>query len=535
MLSRLSERFLNNVIGPILQSLIILLAALSLSIFVTGAFAQTKMPNLVEANLSDLQSQLINGDFSCVELVSAYIDRIEAYDQSSGINAISSINPNALARAASLDAELADGNDIPELFCAPLLIKDNFDTSDMVTTGGSIALKDSLPIDDAAVIAKLRTAGAIVLAKTNMAEWAFSPRQTVSSTRGRTANAYDINYVPAGSSGGTASGVAANLGLAGMGSDTGNSIRGPSSHLALVGIRPTIGLVSRDGVVPLIFDRDVVGPMARTVEAAVRIFNVIAGHDSADALSVPDQREEDYRNFLKPDGLQGKRLGVLTALVDQEGADPEIRNHFQNALVELASAGAEIIESVAIVDFDRLSQEIPYCGRFRYDMHNYLKTLPAPPFLDVNKVLETGEIADESLEAFSFYAEYPLDVSPDEWEESCDTWPNHALRNELLNNTRSLMQELELDALIYPSWSNPPAPIELANSQYRGDNNQRLVPDAGLPAITVPMGYWQNRLPVGIQFVGQPFDEGTLIEVARGYEHTTGHRRPPAGFVELGQ
>lgn len=533
MFTRLSGRAVNQTVKWKPSRLKISLAAAGLLVCASSVFAQAQNLNLVEATLDELQSQIVAHDFSCVDLVSAYIDRINAYDESTGINAISSVNPNALARAADLDAALAQSPDIPQLFCAPLLIKDNFDTSDMATTAGSIALVDSLPADDAAVIAKLREAGAIVLAKTNMAEWAFSPRQTVSSTHGRTANAYDTNYVPAGSSGGTASGVAASLGIAGMGSDTGNSIRGPSSHLALVGIRPTIGLVSRDGVVPLIFDRDVVGPMARTVEDAVRIFNVIAGHDSADALSVPNQREEDYREFLNPDGLRGKRLGVLTTLVDQEDADPEIRRHFQQALEDMAAAGAVVIESVEIADFDRLSREIPYCARFRYDMRNYLQSLPAPPFLDVNEVLETGEIADESLSAFSFYAEYPLDVSPDDWEESCDTWPNHPLRNELLSNTQTLMEELALDALIYPSWSNPPAPIEQADSLYLGDNNQSLVPDAGLPAITVPMGFWRDSLPLGIQFVGQPFHEGTLIEAARGYEAATGHRRPPAGFPEL--
>ncbi|MFK7864792.1 MAG: amidase [Pseudohongiellaceae bacterium] len=504
------------------------------TVFLAGqVFAQAKSPQLLEATIAEVQSKLLSRELSCKDVVSYYKERIEAYDSASGANAISQINPQLMQRAEQLDELLRDSNTQPQLFCVPLLIKDNFDTFDMPTTGGSIALRDSFPSDDATVIARLRQEGAIVLAKTNMAEWAFSPRQTVSSTHGRTANAYDVNFVPAGSSGGTASGVAANFGLAGMGSDTGNSIRGPSSHLALVGIRPTIGLISREGVIPLIFDRDVVGPMARSVGDAVRLLNVIAGHDSADALSVPGKREPDYRQFLKDNGLKGKRLGVLSALVEQAGADPEIRRLFDQAILDLRSAGATVIESVDIADFARLNDEIPYCGRFRYDMKNYLKTLPAPPFLDVNSVLETGEIANESLDAFNFYAEYPLDVAPDDWEESCPTWPNHPLRNELLANANSLMLEQSLDALIYPSWANPPAPIDEANQLYRGDNNQRLVPDAGLPAITVPMGFWQDSLPAGIQFVGAPFSEGILIEIAKGYEYTTGHRRPPAGFGEL--
>ena len=215
-------------------------------------------------------------------VVQSYLDRIEAYDQSTGMNAITVVNPNALARADEIDEALDNGDALGSLFCAPLLIKDNYDTYDLPTTGGSIALKESIPPDDAFMVQKLREADAIVLAKTNMAEWAFSPRQTVSSSYGTTANAYALDRVPAGSSGGTASGVAANFGVAGMGTDTGNSIRGPSSHLALFGIRSTIGLTSRDGVIPLSLQSDIAGPMTRTVEDGARIFNVVAGYDPAD-------------------------------------------------------------------------------------------------------------------------------------------------------------------------------------------------------------------------------------------------------------
>ena len=196
-----------------------------------AAFAQQF--TFVEATIDDIQSAILADEISCYDVVVGYITRIETYDQSRNINAITQINPNALQVATEIDQALDRDESMPELFCAPLLIKDNFDTADMVTTGGSITLINNTPPDDAFMIAKLREAGAIVLAKTNMAEWAFSPRQTVSSSYGRTSNAYNTNYVPAGSSGGTASGVAASFGVAGMGSDTGNSIRGPSSHLAL--------------------------------------------------------------------------------------------------------------------------------------------------------------------------------------------------------------------------------------------------------------------------------------------------------------
>jgi Asp-tRNA(Asn)/Glu-tRNA(Gln) amidotransferase A subunit family amidase len=490
---------------------------------------------LVEATISDIQDSVRSGQVSCRDVVEGYIHRIDAYDKERGLNAITVINPNAIERADEVDRAVQNGEPLPDLFCTPLLIKDNFDTHDMVTTGGSIALKDSYPPDDAFMVRKLREAGAIVLAKTNMAEWAFSPMQTVSSSYGRTANAYDVNFVPAGSSGGTASGVATSMGVAGMGSDTGNSIRGPSSHLALFGIRSTIGLTSRDGVIPLAFDRDIAGPMTRTVEDGVRLFNVVAGFDPSDSLTVPDKREADYMSFLNADGLEGKRIGVFRFLVDHEDADEEIKELFYKAIDDLTAAGATIVDPLEIADFNQITDSIGWCGRFRYDVGQYLQSLEDPPFLDVNKVVETGEYAPESKENFDFYVEFPLDTKPDDWEEPCPTWPNNPKRNQLLANAVEAMDNARLDALIYPTWSNPPAHIDNAVAEYKGDNSQWLVPDAGLPAVTVPMGYWRDKLPAGLQFVGRPYAEGTLIELAYAYEQQTKHRRAPDGFGPIAE
>ena len=506
----------------------ILLAGLSLLGACDGEPKKTF--SLVEATISDIQNAVESGEVSCRAVIEGYINRIKTYDQAMGINAITVINPNALERADDVDRAIQNSEMLPDLYCAPLLIKDNFDTHDMVTTGGSIALIDSYPPDDAFMVRKLREAGAIVLAKTNMAEWAFSPRETVSSSYGRTANAYDVDFVPAGSSGGTASGVATSMGVAGMGSDTGNSIRGPSSHLALFGIRSTIGLTSRDGVIPLIFDRDIAGPMTRTVEDGVRLFNVVAGYDPSDALTLPDKREADYMNFLNLDGLEGKRIGVLRVLVDHDDADEEIKTLFYKAIDDLAAAGATIVDPFEIKDFKKITEEIPFCRRFRYDVGRYLSTLDNPPFLDVNKALETGDYAPESERAFKRYSQYPLDIKPDVWDEACPTWPNDPMRNQLLANTIDAMDNAQLDALIYPTWSNPPAHIDKAREEYKGDNSQELVPDAGLPAVTVPMGFWQDKLPTGLHFVGRPYSEGVLIELAYAFEQKTKHRRPPEGF-----
>ncbi len=488
---------------------------------------------LVEANIADLQAAILSGRTRCETLVGAYIRRIEAYDQPRGINAITVVNPNALAAARRIDAAIARGEPQPELFCAPILVKDNFDTYDMATTGGSIALIDSQPPDDAYMVRRLREAGAIILAKTNMGEWAFSPRETLSSSYGRTANAYDPGFVPAGSSGGTASAVAASFGVAGMGTDTGNSIRGPSSHLALFGMRSTLGLTSRDGVIPLVFDRDIAGPMTRTVTDGVKLFNVIAGFDPADPLTLDDRREVDYRIFLNAQGLRGKRLGVFRRLADPAQSDPEILLMFEQALADLEAAGATLIDPFSIPGFDEISASIPYCGRFRHDMRRYLQSLNNPPLLDVNEVLASGQLTDASRIEFEFYGGFPLETPPEEWDVPCPTWPNHPQRNQLLASTAAAMDAAGVDALVYPTWTYPPAAIDRASADYRGDNSQLLVPDAGLPAVTVPMGFWQGRLPIGLQISGRPYAEGILIEIAYAYEQRTQHRRPPEGFEEL--
>src|SRR6056297_1258057 len=352
---------------------------------------------VVEASITELQSAIIEGNTSCRAVLQVYLDRIEAYDHSTGLNAITEINPRALARADSIDRALAAGEDPGSLVCAPILVKDNFDTHDLPTTGGSIALAGSIPPDDAFMVRRIREEGAIVIAKTNMAEWAFSPRQTVSSSYDTTANAYALDRTPAGSSGGTASGVAASFGVAGLGSDTGNSIRGPSSHLSLVGIRSTIGLTSRAGVIPLSFDRDIAGPMTKTVEDAALLFNVVAGYDPEDPYTKAgrDLKEDDHTDFLNRDALAGKRLGVLTTHANPEKGDSAVFVLFDNALDDLRQMGAKVVD-FQIDDMQELLDAGNWCNRFRYDMHQYLLSLgDSAPMSDVMKTLETGEYGSD--------------------------------------------------------------------------------------------------------------------------------------------
>ena len=259
-----------------------------ISVLLLIPFIKAQSPSrfeLAETTIAATHQAIRSGKISCHELVQSYLARISAYDQPTGLNSLILVNPNALKEADREDSEFKHSGRLRPLECIPMIVKDNYDTRDLQTTGGSLALKSFVPAEDAFMVKKIRAAGAIILAKSNMAEWAFSPYVTVSSMGGITRNPYDLERVPAGSSGGTGAAVAANLGEIGLGTDTGNSIRGPSSHNDLVGIRPTIGLTSRDGIIPLYSGNDVGGPMARTVEDAATLLDVVAGYDPADPVT----------------------------------------------------------------------------------------------------------------------------------------------------------------------------------------------------------------------------------------------------------
>lgn len=513
------------------------LPVITLVLFCASCSSEAPAPSFrfVEATIDDVHGAIESGEMTCVDIVEGYLRRIETYDQRTGMNSVIFTNPAALDRAMHIDARLGSGETPGPLYCIPVLLKDNFDTADMPTSGGSIALKDSTPPDDAFMVRKLREADAIIIAKTNMAEWAFSPRQSISSSYGRTANAYDLERVPAGSSGGTASATAASFGVIGMGSDTGNSIRGPSSHLALFGIRSTIGLTSRDGVIPLLFDRDIAGPMMRTVTDAARVFNVVAGYDPADPYTEHgrDKLEADYTRFLDANALAGKRLGVLRALVDTEDADPAVTLVFEQALADLKSAGAEIVDPLVIPNLDT-HLDASSCNRFRYDMYVYLASLGEDaPMTDVMEVRESGQYSPQAEGGLEYFGKGPLDVPPAEWDPPCAEFFEHAERQAYLADTLAAMDQANVDAIVYPTWTNPPAHIDRGYEDYKGDNSQLVAPDTGLPAVTVPMGYTYGILPAGLQILGRPYSEGLLFGLAYSYEQATLHRVPPRGFPEL--
>jgi len=462
----------------------------------------------------------------------SYLARISAYDQTTELNSLILVNPNALKEADQQDQEFKRTHKLRPLQCIAMIVKDNYDTKDLQTTGGSLALKSFVPAQDASMVKKIREAGAIILAKSNMAEWAFSPYVTVSSMGGITRNPYDLDRVPAGSSGGTAAAVAANLGEIGMGTDTGNSIRGPSSHNDLVGIRPTIGLTSRDGIIPLYSGNDVGGPMARSVEDAATLLNVLAGYDPADPVTKLSEGKipKSYTQFLDKNGLRGVRIGVFRKYIDTPTTDPQIKELTEAAIRDLKAQGAAIVDPFVIPDFEKLTENI-WCGDFQADLNHYLaQHAQNARYKSLAEIVQSG-LYLPYIEGRLKEAIHPK--TPEEAQEPpcLDVYHNPkkiAFRNALL----AAMDSAKVDAIIYPTWSNPPRKVGDMKSP-AGDNSQILSPQTGFPAITVPMGFTHGSLPAGLTFLGRAFSEGPLIKYAYAYEQATHHRRPPAKFPPL--
>ena len=479
---------------------------------------------LAELTISDIHEAYKKGAYTSQDLVEAYISAIETLDDS--LNALTLINPKALDRAKDLDREYQETKVLRPLHGIPLLIKDNINTVGMPTTAGSFALQDFFPEENAFVIDQLLEAGAIILGKTNMAEWAFSPMHSESSTGGTTRNPYNLEYVPAGSSGGTAAAVAANLGLGGLGTDTGNSIRGPSSHNALVGFRTTLGLISREGIVPLYLRNDVVGPMCRTVEDATRIMEVMVGIDPKDPITqnASGKTPNSYRQFLVENGLEGAKIGVLRELSDYE-TDPTIQALFEQALSDLNRLGAEIIDPLVIPHFATLRED-QWCATFREDLESFLATYVKKDSVktleDLIRIGTTSEFAKERLSR-NAVASGRLG----ETEVPCLDAYNDTKRIAFREGIEQVMDSLELDAIVYPSWNNKPARIDHYREEYKGDNSQIISPHTGQPAFTVPMGFGEDHLPAGLQILGRMYDEPTLIKIAYAYEQGTQHRKAP--------
>lgn len=494
------------------------------------AQAQAQAPfEVTETTIAQTQAAIRAGKVTCRQLVESYLQRIKAYDQSTGVNALVVINPKALEEADRLDQEFKRTGKLRPLHGIAVIVKDNYDTYDLQTAGGSLALKGFIPKEDAFMVKKIREAGAIIVAKSNMAEWAFSPYVTVSSIGGITRNPYDLERVPAGSSGGTAAAVAASLGEVGLGTDTGNSIRGPSSHNALVGIRPTLGLTSRDGIIPLYIGNDVGGPMARTVEDAVRILEVVAGYDPADPVTKLSEGRvpKNYTQFLDKNGLRGARIGVFRKYIDAPTTDPQIKALTEAAIRDLKAQGAEIVDPFVVPDFDKLTENI-WCGDFQEDLNHYLAThAQNARYKNLAEIVQSGlylPYIEARLKSATALKDPNAPPCPDIYHNE----KKIAFRNAV----NAAMDEAKVDAVIYPTWSNAPRKVGDMQSP-AGDNSQILSPQTGFPAITVPMGFTYNSLPAGLTFLGRLFSEPILIKYSYAYEQATHHRHPPEKFPPL--
>jgi amidase len=486
-----------------------------------------------ETTIAQVREAMRAGRLSCRALVDAYLKRIDAYDKNGpAINAIVQINPDADKEADELDRRYAQRRPVGPLHCVPAIAKDNFETIGLQSAGGSLSLKGFVSNKDAFQVKRIKEAGAIVLAKSNMAEFAFSPYETVNSILpGYTRNPYALDRVTAGSSGGTAAAVAANFGLIGLGSDTGNSIRGPSSHQALVGIRSTMGLTSRAGVIPLSLLADIAGPMTRTVEDAVTVFQVIAGEDPDDPATAASHGRAipDYRQSLQRDGLKGARIGILRQAYERQTTDGEVVDVFTAALADLERAGATIVDPVR-VDLGGVQrpQGGGSCGGFKYDINRYLAAQGSRvPVHSLEEIIRSRAF-HPSIEARLRTAQEGAENGPDTPACAAET----AYRDAFRAAVTQTMDAAKLDAFVYPTWSNPPRLIGDLNTPH-GDNSQVFAPTTGWPAINVPMGYTRGTLPAGLTIFGRAWSEATLIKFAYAYEQATRHRHPPAATPPL--
>ena len=479
---------------------------------------------VAEASIGDLAAAMDVGRVTSEELVERYLARIEAFDnQGPALNTIITLNPEAAATARALDAERRATGPRGPLHGVPILIKDNYDMAGLPTTIGSIAMAGLMPPDDGFQVRKLRAAGAVILGKTNLHEFARGIT-TVSSVGGQTLNPYDPSRNPGGSSGGTGAAVAASFAAAGMGSDTCGSIRIPSAHNSLVGLRVTAGLSSRDGVVPLSHTQDVAGPLARSVTDLALMLDATVGSDPADSVTADADRHvpESYTASLDAEALRGARLGVLMMLVRQDSEDEPVASVIDTAVADLRRLGAEIEE----VEIDGLAElldsYVVLSQEFKFDLDAYLAATPGAPVSSLAQVLADG-LYHPSVRERLEQSNAVVTLDTDEYREALG-------RRETIR--RRVVEELEvlaLDALIYPTMRRQAAVI----GERQGGDNCRLSAHSGLPAITVPAGFTDDDMPVGLEMLGRAFAEPRLIGLAYAFEQSTGHRRPPASTPAL--
>jgi len=506
----------------------VLLASQAVVVAFTPAIASADFV-LSNATTSSIQSAFSSGTLTCSGLTQLYLNRIEAYDkQGPAINSIIATNPNALSIAAELDAAYAQSGPVGPLHCVPVVLKDNFDTIDMPTTGGALALEGFFTGSDAFQVQKLREAGALILAKSNLSEFAFGFTSD-SSLGGLTLNPYDTTRNSGGSSGGTGAAIAANFGVLGFGTDTGGSIRVPSSFNSLVGLRPTIGLTSRSGIIPLALTQDVGGPMARTVADVAAVLNVVAGFDPEDPVTAGSigKVPEDYTEFLDEDGLKGAKIGVDRALFGSP-TNPESAKTtavIDAAIAELEALGAEVVD----ITIPNLAEILSFPSfstfEFKRDLNAYLAERPVPPsgVRDLEDIIESGLFLESQRNAYITRN----NITPP--EENAQ-YQQFLAERPVITQTSLLQALMGLDAIVYPSVASPP---NVFGQPLASGAANRLSPFSGFPALSVPAGFTEDGLPVGLEFLGRAYDEGTLLKLAYAFEQGTQFRRDPLSTPAL--
>lgn len=493
--------------------------------------------NVQEASIADIEGAIKNGKTTCVQVVDQYLSRINAYDQNGpALNTVITLNPDARDIAAKLDAEFRKtGKLVGPLHCIPFAVKDNYNTTDLPTSGGNILLKDSKPSVESTVTQRVRAAGGIVLLKANMHEFALGGT-TVSSRQGQTKNPYDLTRTPGGSSGGTGAAVAANFVTVGLGSDTVNSIRSPSSANSLVGFRTTKGMVSRAGVMPVSSTQDVVGPLGRSVADVATVLDVIAGYDPADPVTARDVGKVpvSFKSELSDMGLRGARIAVLKGFLGTGEEHQEVNAAMANAVAAMKKAGATVVEiDDSYFDSDKFNKELDVQKyEFKPLFNDYLKSLgDTAPVASVHELIATGKYHQPSLG--KFLASSDAFEAPYEEKDYLERLVKmEALKDRLLAD----MAAQNVDFVVYPLQKRLVVPISEPDQK---DRNGILAGVTGFPAIDVPVGFSAPTqtaplgVPIGMDILARPFDDARLIKVAYAFEKATHERKQPESVPVL--
>ena len=473
------------------------------------AEVQARQLELLEATIPQLQAALTAGTITSRDLVAMYLARVDAYDQRGpALNAISVTNGNALTEASGRDNERQAGAPRGPLHGIPVIIKDNYDTADLQTAAGSRSLAGWVPPDDAFLVKKLHEAGAVIIAKSNMHKFAYGIT-TLGSLFGQTRNPYALDRNPGGSSGGTGAAIAANFAAVGMGSDTCGSIRIPASHNSLVGIRGTLGLASRTGIIPLSSTQDIGGPIARTVTDLAIVLDATVGYDPADPQTASSigNIPKSYTDFLQLTALRGARIGLLTALLGTDPADAEVASVVRAAVDQMKGQGAEIVD-IAIPGLtelltDKANGFLVLRQDFKFDLNAYLAAHPSAPVRTLEEVIASGK----------FHPAIETQLRNSQSVESRDTqeYLAHIVKRNILRDAiLKAMADNRVEALTYPTIRRK---ANVIGETQMGTNCQ-LSANSSLPAIVVPAGFTADGLPVGVELLGRAWSEPQLIKFA---------------------